>query len=245
MKNAIIGYGEIGRSIHEVYKQNNPDIQIAICDLDYQDNLENCDFFHICIPFNTKYSYIEAVVNYIKKYSPNYVIIHSTVEVGTTQEIANQTTSLVCHSPIRGLHPNLKEGILTFPIFVGTSSNYLFLQVEDLYKQLKINPIIKCESSQTTELAKLLDTTYYGVCIAFHKEAKELCLKYNLDFDEVMTNFNTTYNEGYTKLGKSNVVRPVLKDMPGCIGGHCVVPNAKLLSNTWSSPVLDLILKYQ
>ena len=31
----------------------------------------------------------------------------------------------------------------------------------------------------------------------------------NLDFMEVMTKFNHTYNEGYKKLGKTNVGRPV------------------------------------
>jgi hypothetical protein len=42
-----------------------------------------------------------------------------------------------------------------------------------------------------------------------------------------MTDFNKTYNAGYVL--KPNVIRPVLYAPSGKIGGHCVVPNAKIL----------------
>jgi len=41
--------------------------------------------------------------------------------------------------------------------------------------------------------------------------------------------WNKQYNDGYTKLGKSNVVRPVLTPPSGKIGGHCVSQNFELL----------------
>ena len=53
----------------------------------------------------------------------------------------------------------------------------------------------------------------------------------NFDFDEVYTIPNADYNEGYKKLAKPNVIRPVLKPIPGPIGGHCLIPNANLLEN--------------
>ena len=88
------------------------------------------------------------------------------------------------------------------------------------------------EKSETTELAKILDTTYYGWNVVFVKEVKRLCDFLNLDFEEVYTAPNKDYNEGYKKLGKSNVVRPVLKPVQGKIGGHCLIPNCDLL-NDW------------
>ena len=98
-----------------------------------------------------------------------------------------------------------------------------------------------CKDAKTTELSKLADTTYYGLCIAFTSDMKKLCDEHNLDFMEVMTKYNNTYNEGYTKLGKLNVVRPVLYPTDK-IGGHCVIPNAKLLPRT---KLIDGLLDYE
>jgi UDP-N-acetyl-D-mannosaminuronate dehydrogenase len=101
--------------------------------------------------------------------------------------------------------------------------------------------------SVTTELGKLLDTSYYGLCIAWHGEMKKISDKLGVNFEEVVTAFNKTYNEGYKKLGKSNVVRPVLypPQKTGGIGGHCVIPNAELLKKYFKSKALDLILEYK
>ena len=56
-----------------------------------------------------------------------------------------------------------------------------------------------------------------------------------------MTKFNHTYNEGYKKLGKTYVVRPVLYPTDK-IGGHCIIPNAKLLPRT---KLIDGLLDYE
>ena len=81
------------------------------------------------------------------------------------------------------------------------------------------------------------------MCIAFHADVMEMCECEGLDFDEVMTLYNKTYNEGYSALGKSNVVRPVLYGTKK-IGGHCVVPNANILKNYMNSGLIDQVIKY-
>jgi UDP-N-acetyl-D-mannosaminuronate dehydrogenase len=101
-----------------------------------------------------------------------------------------------------------------------------------------------CKDSKTTEYAKLLDTTYYGMCIAFHSDVAQLCENEDVDFDEVMTLYNQSYNKGYITLGKENVVRPVLYPTKK-IGGHCVVPNALILKDYMNTKIIDSILKYQ
>ena len=65
-----------------------------------------------------------------------------------------------------------------------------------------------------------------------------------LDFDLVYTQANRTYNEGYEKLGKSEVKRPVLKHYPGSIGGHCIIPNAKILNDSLADLLLERNLWY-
>jgi UDP-N-acetyl-D-mannosaminuronate dehydrogenase len=93
------------------------------------------------------------------------------------------------------------------------------------------------KKAEATELGKLLDTAYYGWNVIFAKEVKRIADEHGLDYEEVYTIPNTHYNEGYKKHGMYHVVRPVLKYIPGKIGGHCVVPNAYLL-DTWITEIL-------
>jgi len=58
-----------------------------------------------------------------------------------------------------------------------------------------------------------------------------------LDFGDVYTVPNQDYNKGYTKLGLERVVRPVLKYVPGSIGGHCLIPNCELL-DAWITDII-------
>ena len=100
------------------------------------------------------------------------------------------------------------------------------------------------QPSATTEIGKLLDTSYYAICIAWHGEMEKICKKFNIDFEKTVADFNRTYNEGYIKLGMNNVVRPVLYPPKNVISGHCVIPNAEILKNYFDSLAVDLVLKY-
>jgi hypothetical protein len=71
----------------------------------------------------------------------------------------------------------------------------------------------------------------------FCQRSKKICGKLKLNFNDVYTIANKDYNNGYIKLGKSNVVCPVLKMIPGKIGGHCVVRNCDLL-NDWITKII-------
>lgn len=233
----ILGYGEVGKAIAKFYKEPR------IKDIRRDDGLLGVDILHICIPGNERFT--AAAQKEITAIKPKLVIINSTVAPGTTKELSRRLPGyLIVHSPIRGVHPNLFEGIKTFVKFIGAENKKAALAAKRHFAGLGIQTEIVMPAA-ATELAKLLDTTYYGLCIAFHGEAKKMCDTMGVDFDAVMTRFNTTYNEGYTKLKKTNVIRPVLKAPQGGIGGHCVVPNAKILANNFKSKVLDLILEYE
>lgn len=132
---------------------------------------------------------------------------------------------------------------MTFCKFIGAENLQWAREYQEFLNGLGIVSYI-CKNSVSTELGKLLDTTYYGVCIAIHAEAKKICNDLDLDFEEVMTLFNESYNEGYSELGMPNVTRPILYGTSK-IGGHCVVPNAKILKEFMDSPLIDGILKFE
>ncbi len=236
-KIGILGHGEIGKAIAKFYPSTGSG-QAKIKDLKRNDGLAGAEILHICIPWSDKF--IDIVGKEIKETNPKLTIIHSTVAPGTTKKIGG----MVVHSPVRGVHPKLFEGIKTFVKYIGADNEKAGKLAEKHLKSLGIKTKVFYPST-TTEMGKILDTTYYGVCIAWHKEMKKICDKLGVDFEKAVTDFNTSYNAGYKKLGRGNVVRPVLfvDDKP--IGGHCVIPNAEILKNYFTSEALDLILKYR
>jgi hypothetical protein len=236
IKIGILGFGEVGQAMAKFYQ--NP----LIKDLKRDDGLEGVEILNICIPWNDKF--IEIAIKEIIKIKPKLVIVHSTVAPGTIKEIADRTKSSVVHSPVRGVHPHLFEGIKTFVKYIGADNKKAGEMAKKHLERLGIKTRL-FYPSKTTELGKLFDTTYYGLCIAWHGEMKKICDREKVDFEKAAVDFNRTYNEGYEKLGKSNVIRPVLYFPKGGIGGHCIIPNARILRKIYKSGALDLILGYK
>ncbi len=227
----ILGYGEVGQAIAKFYP--TPKIK----DLKRDDGLKGVDVLHVCIPWNGRF--LVAAKKEIRDIRPRLVIVHSTVPPGTTKKLGKNAV----HSPVRGTHPNLFGGIRTFVKYIGADDKAAGRLAETHLQGLGMNTKLVFPSA-TTEIGKLFDTTYYGLCIAWHGEMKKICDKLGVDFEDAVVDFNKTYNQGYLALGKPNVVRPVLQSPQGFIGGHCVIPNASILDSLYSSEALDLVLKY-
>ncbi|MDP1689897.1 MAG: hypothetical protein Q8L52_01695 [bacterium] len=226
----ILGNGEIGSSLSKFFE--NPKIK----DLNRDDGLLGVEVLHICIPWSD--NFIEIARKEIKEANPKLTIIHATVAPGTVKNIGG----MVVHSPVRGVHPNLYEGIKTFVKYIGADSEDAAKMAEDHLNSLGIKTKTFYPSI-TTELGKILDTTYYGIVIAWHGEMKEICDKFGVDFEKAVTDFNKTYNEGYTKLDKKNVIRPVFYPPQFGKPKHCIVPNATILEKYYKSPIFELLLK--
>jgi UDP-N-acetyl-D-mannosaminuronate dehydrogenase len=246
MRVGILGHGEIGKAIHEVYRKSSLTSDILVKDLNRDDHLVDLDVLNVSIPFNDSFDFMEVVCGVVKQSNTRILIVHSTIPVGTTRKLKELLgpAIAVAHSPCRGVHPHLYEGIMTFPKYVGSISKEDAVKVSDHLTSLGISTHI-CENSESSELAKLLDTSYYGICIAFHGEALRACKQFGANFEDVMTVYNETYNSGYSSLGKTNVVRPVLTPPEEGIGGHCVVQNADLLMKQFDSKALELITDYR
>lgn len=237
MKNVlVVGLGEIGSALcqiieesgkYKLFKKDKEDLEI----------IENLEVMHVCIPYLD--DFVDLVVNYIKKYNPNLVIINSTVRPNTTNEIYKINKKNIVHSPVRGKHPGIREGLLLFVKFIGPVNSEAGEAAKEHFESLEIKTEIT-NSPIETELSKLFSTTYYGLCIAFHQEMERICKKFNVDFEQTVTKFNETYNDGCKKTNP-NVIRPVL--YPGFIGGHCVMPNIKILKKDVKSDFLDAIEK--
>lgn len=218
MKHLIIGLGEVGSALHVVLGCFGYDPNIEA----FKDTPLEADVLHICYPYTPRFN--KATQEYIAICNPSTIVIHSTVPIGTTRQFGERAV----HSPVRGQHPNLAASLNVFTKYIGAVDQNKGKQVKAFLEQKGI-PCKVCSSPETTEALKLLDTTYYGMNIAFMKRVLEFCKQEGLDFEEVYTHPNKTYNTGYKEMGKEYVVRPVLKAEEGKIGGHCIIPNSLLL----------------
>lgn len=232
MKSLIIGQGEVGNSLYNILpKSYIRDIKDEIFIDNYKitptEEYLTFKYLHICFPYTN--NFVEQVKKYQKAYKPKYTIIHSTVPVGTTRKCN------AYHSPVRGIHPNLEQGLKTFTKYLAPKSKKL----KRYFKKAGIE-IEFMNKPEETEMAKIMSTNYYAWNIIFQKEMYKLCKKYKLDFDKVYTDWNNSYNVGYIKLDKPEVIRPVLKQIDGKIGGHCLTPNTKLLK----TKITNFIKKY-
>lgn len=214
MKTLIIGRGEVGTALAGALGIYAP----KVIDIGEIPDGSAVDVMHICFPFTD--AFIGEAFTYQSRYAPKVAtVIHSTVPVGTSRKCS------AIHSPIRGQHPNLQDGIRTFPKMIGGRDASL---VADYFRRAGLK-IELYDKQETTELAKLLDTEAYRVSIEFAQRAKSLADKHLLSFHEVYTLPTIGYNAGYTALGHPEYVRPVLQPIAGEIGGHCVLPNKALI----------------
>ncbi len=223
MTNLVIGNGQIGSAIASILNCEAIDKGQVAKDVSY-------DIIHVAIPYSD--TFVETVTEYQKLYSPSITVIHSTVDIGTSDKLG------AVYSPCKGIHPNLKDGILTFTkFFAGKDSE----KVSKIFYDAGCSIAWEDEenSRRSLEAAKLWDTTQYGLNIIMEKEIHNFCERNNLDFNLVYTMFNEDYNLGYEKLGHPEYKKYVLKHTTGKLGGHCVVPNCNLL-NSW---VAKLILE--
>lgn len=250
-KHLILGAGEVGQALYLIL---SPYFDVSI-----QDKVATLsgkfDVLHIAYP--PIKDFVTVTKQYIKTYKPSLVIVHSTVPVGMTRKLG----SIAVHSPIRGMHTKDHH-----PGVVGSIKPVVQGDPRTFAKSLSFFPkyfggklakraakyferaglvVQAFDKPETTELAKILDTTYYAWNILFAKEVQQMCDKLDLDFDEVYTIPNTHYNEGYTKLGKPHVVRPVLKNIPGGIGGHCLIPNCELFEHWLTKTIKERDQLYQ
>jgi UDP-N-acetyl-D-mannosaminuronate dehydrogenase len=89
------------------------------------------------------------------------------------------------------------------------------------------------KSCLETELAKLFETTYRAWMIACFQEMHRISRHFGADFDNIADFIEDTH--------RVRLDRPLM--FPGVIGGHCLIPNTKLLLKSYDSKFLRLILE--
>jgi UDP-N-acetyl-D-mannosaminuronate dehydrogenase len=224
-KSVVIGLGEIGKPISELISDTCEVVGIDVTPLEKP--LENVDVMHVCYPFEIP-DFIGETARYIEKFKPSVTIIESTVGVGTTRKIAERTGRDVVHSPVRGKHVRMLSELREYTKFIGAMNDTAAKRAAEHFETAGVKTKI-VSSPEASELAKLTETTYFGLLIAFAQDVERYCDASGADYNEI-----AAFYEEINYL-------PRVKFFSGIIGGHCVMPNIEILSRFQKSVVLDAI----
>jgi len=221
----VVGLGEVGKPLLAILSQRHQCIGVDIAFPSRR--IEQVEVMHICYPFEIR-DFVGETVRYIERFKPELTIINSTVGVGTTRKVADRTSTGVVHSPVRGKHARMQDEMREYTKFIGALDVGVARKAATHFESsgFKVKTL---SSPETTELAKLTETTYFGVLIAWAQEVERYCARVGTNYDEVVAMYDEVK------------FFPPVKYFPGVIGGHCVMPNIEILRQIGSFPMLDAI----
>jgi UDP-glucose 6-dehydrogenase len=223
----VVGLGEVGGALATVLERHQ---SVLRQDLEPQHFAEPIGVMHLCFPFQSREQFEKTAVEYIERFRPALTIVNSTVVPGTVRAIAERTGAPVAFSPVRGKHARMVQELLSYTKFVAAPEPDAASQAEAHFRAAAMTTS-RFDHVETLELAKLAETTYFGVLIAFAQEVNRLAEKVGGDYQQI-TKFFTEID-----------FLPRSTYFPGFIGGHCVIPNIKLLKQVAQSPLFEAVLK--
>ena len=134
----------------------------------------------------------------------------------------------VVNSPVRGKHVRMAQDLLRYDKFVGGTDKESAEQVAKHFESAGMKTRV-LSSAEATELAKLTETTYFGVMIAWAQEVERYCDQFGVKYDEIVSIYEEI------------PFFPPVKYFPGVIGGHCVMSNIEILRQMVKSDLLQAI----
>lgn len=218
----VIGLGEIGGPLLGILREAHD-----AAGRDLEDRLfEGVQVLHLCFPYTS--DFVSSASRYVSLYEPGLVVVNSTVVPGTTREIQQKTGVEAVYSPVRGKHARMTDELRRYRKFVAGTSAPAVALAEEHFAAAGITTQ-RMSSPEALELAKLLETTYFGVLVAWAQEMDRFAETVDADYWEAVDFFEEI---GFL---------PRVGFQPGYIGGHCVMPNLELLEQVRPSPFIDVM----
>ena len=218
----VVGLGEVGGPLLEILGEAHHAVGRDIEDRPF----DGVEVLHLCFPYSP--DFLSSATRYVSLYEPGVVVVNSTVVPGTTSEVQEKTGVPAVYSPVRGKHARMKDELRRYRKFVAGTSARAVTLVEDHFAAAGITTQ-RMSSPEALELAKLLETTYFGVLVAWAQEMDRFVQAVDADYWET-TNFFEEIE-----------FFPPVGFQPGYIGGHCVMPNLELLEQVRRSPFIDVM----
>jgi UDP-N-acetyl-D-mannosaminuronate dehydrogenase len=238
----VVGLGEVGRPLFELLKECEK-FDVYGWDIDEKKTVnirqnglpKKIDVLHICYLCEDQVAFVRTVVDYVKQFKPKLTVINSTIPPRTTEMVHTRSGGFIVHSPVRGMHKSrdsMKRYLLSLTKYIGGVDEESARLAHEHFKDFRLRTK-RLKSPVETELAKLFETTYRAWMIACFQEMHRISRFFGANFDDVVDFLEDTH------LVRGD--RPI--HFPAIIGGHCLIPNVNLLTKSYDSQFLRLILK--
>ena len=224
-KVVVVGLGEVGKPLLQLVSRHREAIGVDISPP--ADAIDKIEVLHLCYPFQIK-DFVGECARYIELFKPELTVINSTVGVGTTRLVAERTGAAVVNSPVRGKHARMLEELGMYTKFVGAIDPATGGHAAEHFESLGLKTKV-LSSPEATELAKLTETTYFGLMIAWAQELERYCDQSGTNYEEIVSFYDEIK------------FFPSVKYFPGVIGGHCVMPNIEILRKFDHAVMLEAI----
>ena len=126
-KNVVAGLGEIGSPISKLLEKKSLvvgyDLDKKLMNFKKFKKLENTDtlFLHVCIPHTKNFK--KNVLQLIKKFKPEIVVIHSTISPNTTSSLQSVCDIPIMYSATRGVHKRMLTDLKRYTKYFAISKN--------------------------------------------------------------------------------------------------------------------------
>jgi UDP-N-acetyl-D-mannosaminuronate dehydrogenase len=218
----VVGLGEVGKPLLAVLEGAH---RVAGRDVENHP-FRGVQILHLCYPFGP--DFVSSASRYASMYGPEVVVVNSTVVPGTSRTVEEATGIPTVYSPVRGKHTGMKEELLRYKKWVAGTHPEAVGRVEDHFRAAGM-VTGRMSSFEVLELAKLLETSYFGILLAWAQEMDRFAADLGADYWEAV------------QLTEDIDFFPPVTFEPGHIGGHCVMPNLELLERVRKSLFIDVI----
>src|SRR5437899_763969 len=116
----VIGLGEIGKPLFELLQRAEPTARGI--DIQPAEVAPGIGIMHLCYPHAVAAGFVATAVHYAQRFRPELIVVHSTVQPGTTRELERQSGVPAVYSPVRGKHTRMRDDLLRYRKFVAGSN---------------------------------------------------------------------------------------------------------------------------
>jgi len=233
--NCILGAGQVGEVLENLLENTKV---YDIGQWEGEVHIE-CDYLHIAIPFTD--SFMRTVENAERIFTPDIMIIHSTVSPGTSKKLS------CLYSPIMGRHDDdFKNNVKMYRKFIAGDKG----QFDTIKSEFKLEAEYWGDNTNELEYSKVMSTNRMYWDLILQKHMQDDCKTHGYDFTQVYTRWTDNYNAGI-RVKHDNWARPIYSKMEtDKPQGHCLGANIHLLDNevtnyikAWEKGILYTVIK--
>lgn len=210
MKIGIVGLGYVGKAMFNLFKDHydvifydpfiNKNDSVIIhqygCSVS-KEELNECEMSIICVPTPMKKDRdnecdISLVRGSIEWLETPLILLKSTVEIGTTDMLIEESGKPIVFSPEycgESTHQTATDfttNIKATPFFTfGGNKAHCNAMIDIFMPVTGPSKVYRSTSAIEAEIAKYMENTFFGLKVAFCYEMNEICKAFGADFNEV------------------------------------------------------------